>query len=55
MFSDDRFLTDDRMLLLFWLPILLISLLWAFHTGLQFVVRAVKSPITFKRALTGTH
>ncbi|KAF5370710.1 hypothetical protein D9758_001820 [Tetrapyrgos nigripes] len=45
----------DRMLLLFWLPILLISLLWAFHSGLQFVIRAVKSPMAVKRAFSGTN
>ncbi|KAG7098831.1 hypothetical protein E1B28_000735 [Marasmius oreades] len=35
----------DKMLVLFWIPILLISLIWACHTGLQFAIRAVKSPV----------
>ncbi|KAJ3906805.1 hypothetical protein F5879DRAFT_999974 [Lentinula edodes] len=41
----------DRMLLLFWLPILMISLLWACHTGLQFAIRAFKSPMAAKKVL----
>ncbi|KAJ4468115.1 hypothetical protein J3R30DRAFT_1674956 [Lentinula aciculospora] len=41
----------DRMLLLFWLPILMISLLWACHTGLQFVIRAFRTPMAFKKVL----
>ncbi|ESK96638.1 spt3 dosage dependent suppressor of ty-induced promoter mutations-like protein [Moniliophthora roreri MCA 2997] len=40
----------DRMLVLFWIPILIISLIWACHSGLQFAVRAVKTPISWKKA-----
>ncbi|KAF8904421.1 hypothetical protein CPB84DRAFT_1772998 [Gymnopilus junonius] len=32
----------DRMLLLFWLPILLLSMLWAFHNGIRFAFQAIK-------------
>ncbi|KAJ3778689.1 hypothetical protein FB446DRAFT_712751 [Lentinula raphanica] len=39
----------DRMLLLFWLPILMISLLWACHTGFQFFLRAFRTPMAFKK------
>ncbi|KAF9241585.1 hypothetical protein BU15DRAFT_87168 [Melanogaster broomeanus] len=38
----------DRMLVLFWLPILLLSLLWAFHSGLRFVVHAFKATLSMK-------
>ncbi|KAE9411207.1 hypothetical protein BT96DRAFT_1011057 [Gymnopus androsaceus JB14] len=41
----------DRMLLLFWLPILMISLIWACHSGLQFVIRAFRTPMAFKKVL----
>ncbi|KDR75153.1 hypothetical protein GALMADRAFT_249088 [Galerina marginata CBS 339.88] len=32
----------DRMLLMFWLPILLLSMLWAFHNGVRFAFQAIK-------------
>jgi hypothetical protein len=32
----------DRMLLLFWLPILLLSMLWAFHNGVRFAFQTMK-------------
>lgn len=38
----------DRMLVLFWLPILLVSLLWAFHSGTRFVLQAVKTTLFVK-------
>lgn len=38
----------DRMLVLFWLPILLMSLLWAFHSGTRFVLQAVKTTLFVK-------
>ncbi|KAG9316619.1 hypothetical protein JVU11DRAFT_2673 [Chiua virens] len=38
----------DRMLVLFWLPILLLSLLWAFHNGIRFAVHAVKTSLSVK-------
>ncbi|KAJ3749010.1 hypothetical protein DFH05DRAFT_1475162 [Lentinula detonsa] len=41
----------DRMLLLFWLPILMISLLWACHTGFHFFIRAFRTPMAFKKVL----
>ncbi|PPQ98705.1 hypothetical protein CVT24_003413 [Panaeolus cyanescens] len=39
----------DRMLLLFWLPILFLSMLWTFHTGVQYAFTAIK--ISFKAPL----
>ncbi|KIK67143.1 hypothetical protein GYMLUDRAFT_69330 [Collybiopsis luxurians FD-317 M1] len=41
----------DRMLILFWLPILIISLLWACHAGFHFVIRAFRTPMAFKKVL----
>ncbi|KAK7035466.1 SPT3 Dosage dependent suppressor of Ty-induced promoter mutations-like protein [Paramarasmius palmivorus] len=41
----------DRMLVLFWIPILIISLIWACHSGLQFAIRAVKTPLSWKKIL----
>ncbi|KAF9227355.1 hypothetical protein BS17DRAFT_747806 [Gyrodon lividus] len=38
----------DRMLVLFWLPILLMSLLWAFHNGIRFAVHALKTTLSVK-------
>ncbi|EIW83060.1 hypothetical protein CONPUDRAFT_152105 [Coniophora puteana RWD-64-598 SS2] len=38
----------DRMLVLFWIPILLVSLLWAFHNGIRFTIQAVKTTLTLK-------
>jgi len=38
----------DRMLVLFWLPILLMSLLWAFHNGIRFAVHALKTTLSMK-------
>ncbi|KAH7925511.1 hypothetical protein BV22DRAFT_1010998 [Leucogyrophana mollusca] len=38
----------DRMLVLFWLPILLISLLWAFHNGIRFALHALKTTLSLK-------
>ncbi|KAL4073911.1 hypothetical protein V8B97DRAFT_2021472 [Scleroderma yunnanense] len=38
----------DRMLVLFWLPILLLSLLWAFHNGFRFVFYALKTTLSTK-------
>ncbi|KIK92137.1 hypothetical protein PAXRUDRAFT_34656 [Paxillus rubicundulus Ve08.2h10] len=38
----------DRMLVLFWLPILLMSLLWAFHNGIRFAVHALKTTLFMK-------
>ncbi|KAF9010577.1 hypothetical protein BDQ17DRAFT_1346462 [Cyathus striatus] len=35
----------DRMLLLFWLPILLLSMLWAFHNGVRFMFAGVKAAL----------
>ncbi|KAF9263388.1 hypothetical protein L218DRAFT_1077364 [Marasmius fiardii PR-910] len=45
----------DKMLVLFWIPILLLSLIWACHTGLQYAIRAVKSPVGwgFKKVIAG--
>ncbi|TFK44341.1 hypothetical protein BDQ12DRAFT_593514 [Crucibulum laeve] len=41
----------DRMLLLFWLPILFLSMLWAFHNGVKFVFQAVKTIIPMRNAI----
>lgn len=41
----------DRMLLLFWLPILFLSLLWAFHNGVRFAFQAIKMALPVKTAL----
>ncbi|KAF4621321.1 hypothetical protein D9613_000481 [Agrocybe pediades] len=41
----------DRMLLLFWLPILLLSMIWAFHNGIQIAFQAVKLALPVKNAL----
>ncbi|KAK1236317.1 SPT3 Dosage dependent suppressor of Ty-induced promoter mutations-like protein [Marasmius sp. AFHP31] len=38
-------LKGDKMLVLFWIPILIISLIWACHTGLQFAIRVAKTPM----------
>jgi hypothetical protein len=38
----------DRMLVLFWLPILLVSLLWAFHSGIRFAIHALKTSLSVK-------
>ncbi|KAH7888695.1 hypothetical protein F5I97DRAFT_1804144 [Phlebopus sp. FC_14] len=38
----------DRMLVLFWLPILLMSLLWAFHNGFRFALHALKTTLSLK-------
>ncbi|KAI6040307.1 hypothetical protein EDC04DRAFT_2567444 [Pisolithus marmoratus] len=38
----------DRMLVLFWLPILLMSLLWAFHSGTRFVLQALRTTLFVK-------
>ncbi|KAG6335572.1 hypothetical protein ID866_3512 [Astraeus odoratus] len=38
----------DRMLVLFWLPILLMSLLWAFHNGVRFVLQTLKTTLFVK-------
>jgi len=43
----------DRMLLLFWLPTLLLALLWAFHSGLQFVFHAIKAALPLKGLARG--
>ncbi|KIJ67780.1 hypothetical protein HYDPIDRAFT_107274 [Hydnomerulius pinastri MD-312] len=39
---------NDRMLVLFWLPILLLSLLWAFHNGIRFAFHALKTTLSLK-------
>lgn len=41
----------DRMLVLFWLPILLISLLWALHHSVRFVLQALKTTLSLKTGL----
>ncbi|KAG2153713.1 uncharacterized protein EDB93DRAFT_1270603 [Suillus bovinus] len=41
----------DRMLVLFWLPILLISLLWALHHSVRFVLHALKATLSLKTGL----
>ncbi|KAI6157802.1 hypothetical protein BKA82DRAFT_996145 [Pisolithus tinctorius] len=38
----------DRMLVLFWLPILLMSLLWAFHSGICFALQTLKTTLFVK-------
>ncbi|KAF8554201.1 hypothetical protein OG21DRAFT_1509215 [Imleria badia] len=38
----------DRMLVLFWLPILLLSLLWAFHSCIRFAIHALKTSLSMK-------
>lgn len=38
----------DRMLVLFWLPILLMSLLWAFHSGIRFALQTLKTTLFVK-------
>ncbi|KAG6860764.1 hypothetical protein C0995_007796 [Termitomyces sp. Mi166 len=35
----------DKMLLIFWLPILFMSMLWAIHSGLQFTYQALKTAL----------
>ncbi|CAA7261739.1 unnamed protein product [Cyclocybe aegerita] len=41
----------DRMLLLFWLPILFLSMLWAFHSGVHFAFQALKTALPVKTVL----
>lgn len=41
----------DRMLVLFWLPILLISLLWALHHSVRFIFQALKTTLSLKTGL----
>ncbi|KAG1808356.1 hypothetical protein EV424DRAFT_204819 [Suillus variegatus] len=41
----------DRMLVLFWLPILLISLLWALHHSVRFVLHTLKTTLSLKTGL----
>ncbi|KAF7361645.1 Protein MGA2 [Mycena venus] len=41
----------DRMLLFFWLPILLISLMWMLHTGLRLAFQTFKATIPLKLGL----
>ncbi|KAG0698126.1 hypothetical protein DFH29DRAFT_984006 [Suillus ampliporus] len=41
----------DRMLVLFWLPILLISLLWALHHSIRFVLHALKTTLSLKTGI----
>ncbi|KAJ7838684.1 hypothetical protein B0H13DRAFT_2102825 [Mycena leptocephala] len=41
----------DRMLLFFWLPILLISLMWMVHTGLRLAFHTLKAAIPLKMGL----
>jgi len=38
----------DRMLVLFWLPILLLSLLWAFHNCIHFAIHTLKTSLSMK-------
>ncbi|KNZ80876.1 Protein MGA2 [Termitomyces sp. J132] len=38
----------DKMLLIFWLPILFMSMLWAIHSGLQFTYQTLKTVIPAK-------
>ncbi|KAF8070677.1 hypothetical protein FPV67DRAFT_1488321 [Lyophyllum atratum] len=38
----------DKMLLIFWLPILFMSMLWAIHSGLQFTFQALKTALPVK-------
>ncbi|KAF5380460.1 hypothetical protein D9615_004629 [Tricholomella constricta] len=54
LFTSIRFSTngdfgpDDKMLLIFWLPILFMSMLWAIHSGLQFTFQALKTAFPVK-------
>ncbi|KAJ6500161.1 hypothetical protein C8R47DRAFT_1110707 [Mycena vitilis] len=41
----------DRMLLFFWLPILLISLMWVLHTGLRIAFQTLKAALPAKIGL----
>ncbi|KAK7005762.1 protein MGA2 [Favolaschia claudopus] len=41
----------DRMLLFFWLPILLISLMWLVHTGLRLAFQTLKAALPLKLGL----
>ncbi|OAX37411.1 hypothetical protein K503DRAFT_866903 [Rhizopogon vinicolor AM-OR11-026] len=41
----------DRMLVMFWLPILMISLLWALHHGIRFVLQAFKTTLSLKAGI----
>ncbi|KAJ7691281.1 hypothetical protein B0H17DRAFT_1063335 [Mycena rosella] len=43
----------DRMLLFFWLPILMISLMWAAHSGLRMAFHTLKTAIPLKTGLRG--
>ncbi|KAF8135421.1 hypothetical protein EV363DRAFT_1447173 [Boletus edulis] len=38
----------DRMLVLFWLPILLLALLWAFHNCIHFAIHTLKTSLSMK-------
>ncbi|KAK0504823.1 hypothetical protein EDD18DRAFT_1126615 [Armillaria luteobubalina] len=42
---------QDRMLLLFWLPILIISLIWACHNGLRFALHALRGVVPLKSGM----
>ncbi|KAK0455038.1 hypothetical protein EV421DRAFT_1760988 [Armillaria borealis] len=42
---------QDRMLLLFWLPILIISLIWACHNGLRFALGALRGVVPLKSGM----
>ncbi|KAF9529238.1 hypothetical protein CPB83DRAFT_852915 [Crepidotus variabilis] len=41
----------DKMLLVFWLPILLLSIIWAFHHGFRFVLNVVRTASPLKAAI----
>ncbi|KAF8973065.1 hypothetical protein BDZ97DRAFT_1779170 [Flammula alnicola] len=41
----------DRMLLLFWLPILFLSLIWALHNGVRFAFQAIRLILPVKTPL----
>ncbi|KAF9459812.1 hypothetical protein BDZ94DRAFT_1267410 [Collybia nuda] len=41
----------DKMLLIFWLPILFVSLLWALHSGVQFTFQTLKTAFPLKTPL----
>ncbi|TFK68690.1 hypothetical protein BDN72DRAFT_841478 [Pluteus cervinus] len=41
----------DRMLLLFWLPILLLSLIWAFHHGIRLAFNFVRNSTALRNSL----
>ncbi|KXN90993.1 Protein MGA2 [Leucoagaricus sp. SymC.cos] len=43
----------DRMLLLFWLPILLLSMMWAFHHGLRFAYTTLRTSLPLKAYMRG--